>query len=154
MEEEEFVRRALLTEGVGDKQAKALYFKLWSLHIDSRALLSRPGGSVGKLEAASKAQNRPGTKVKTAKTTIKPGMFFRLRERDTEGRLEFVMAMGETEGGRWTCAAVSKGEDDSDGYELSVTKQVVLSKAALADEIALVYDRQTRYYVLKDRDTA
>lgn len=145
------MRRALLTDGVEEKQAKALYFKLWSLHIDSRALLNRPGGSVAKLEAVSKPQNRPGAKLKGAKTIIKPGAFFRLRERDTEERLEFVMAMGEAEGGRWTCAVVVKAnEDGASQYELLIAKQVVLSKALLTVQINLVYDRQTRYYVLKD----
>lgn len=63
-------------------------------------------------------------------------------------RLGIVMAMGEGENGRWTCAAVARGDDgEGKGYELLIAKQVVLNKAALTDEIGLVYDRGSRLYI-------
>ena len=101
LNEDEFIRRALLTEHVEPEQAKLLYFKLWSLHIDSRALLNRHGGSVEKLEASKlKSKAKPKTNG-VPKMVIKPGMFFRVKTGDTKENFDIVMAMGSEKGEEW-----------------------------------------------------
>lgn len=142
----------MLTEHVEPEKAKLLYMKLWSLHIDSRALLSQPGTSVEKLEAL-KAKSK--VIVKTKKP-IKPGMFFRVKTGDTKENFDIVMAMGveksEDSSGRWTCAAVCPAHDMSDGaHELFIAKQVLVKALALTDEMVLEYDSGTRYYYVKHK---
>ncbi|KAF4625678.1 hypothetical protein G7Y89_g12487 [Cudoniella acicularis] len=88
LNEDEFCRRALLTPGVELERAKLLYFKLWTLHIDSRALLSRPQAII-ETGPTDTTLNRP-QKAKT----IKPGSFFQLDTEDIEDGIEIVMAMG------------------------------------------------------------
>jgi kinesin family protein 2/24 len=53
LQEDEFAARALLTPGVKPEQAKFMYYKLWALHIDSRALLNGPVASSEKKPAES-----------------------------------------------------------------------------------------------------
>jgi kinesin family protein 2/24 len=148
LNEDEFVRRCLLTENIDPERARLLYFKLWSLHIDSRALLNRTGGSVEKSEAVLK-QKTNGNR----KRVIKPGMFFRVKAADTEENLEVVMVMGlvaNNDKGKWTCAAVYLTDASSGSHELFVAKQVVLTSAMLTEELPLVYDSTTRYYKVAD----
>lgn len=154
LNEDEFTRRALLTEGVEPKQAKLLYFKLWSSHIDSRALLNRPGGSVEKLEAPkSKSKAKPKSNG-APKQIIKPGMFFRVKTGDTKENFDIVMAMGEENDEqlrKWTCAAVFLADEKSGAHELFVAKQAVVKTSALVDDMVLEYDSGTRYYYVKDK---
>jgi kinesin family protein 2/24 len=141
----------MLTPGVKPEQAKLLYYKLWALHIDSRALMnsSAPSTEAKSAEAAPK-------KIRKAKI-IKPGMFFRLSEKDAKDGVDIVMAMGldtTSNGGkndevRWICSIVRAAADASGAYELFVAHQRVIEGKRLSDEIKLDYDIHTRYYLMK-----
>jgi kinesin family protein 2/24 len=151
LQEDEFVSRALLTPGVKPEQAKLLYYKLWALHIDSRAMTNGSGAST----EPKAAENVP-RKIKKSKL-VKPGMFFRLSEKDFKDGVEVVMAMGldTTSKGehndevKWVCSVVRYAADGSGAYELFVAKQMLIEGKRLNDEIKLEYDIHTRYYLLK-----
>jgi kinesin family protein 2/24 len=151
LQEDEFVGRALLTPGVKPEQAKLLYYKLWALHIDSRAMMKGSGVST-----EPKAAESVPKKIKTSKL-VKPGMFFRLSEKDVKDGVEVVMAMGVDTTSRgehndevkWICSVVRHAADESGAYELFVAKQMVIEGKRLSDEIKLEYDIRTRYYLLK-----
>jgi kinesin family member 2/24 len=150
-QEDEFVARALLTPGVKSEQAKLLYYKLWALHIDSRALMNGPAA----LSETKPAETAPKT-VSRSKV-IKPGMFFRLSEKEIKNGVEMVMVMGvETtskskgnDEGRHICATVRPAADTNGAYELFVAKQRLIEGKDLNDEMKLEYDIHTRYYLIK-----
>ena len=134
------------------EQAKFLYYKLWALHIDSRALLNGPvsSGEIISTDAAPK----------TAKKSkmIKPGKFFRLNTDDVKDGIEIVMAMGvehtskskEKDEVGYICAAVRHSGEISEAYELFVANQQVIEARRLNHEVVLEYDSHSRYYFLKD----
>jgi kinesin family protein 2/24 len=138
------VRRALLAKHISSEKARLLYFKLWTLHIDSRALLQR-GVALGEEPAADATQKeiRRGKK-------IKPGMFFRLY---AEGNEDVVMVMGreESRDGKkgYICAAVHPAGHGA--YELLVADQKVIASSQLVDEVVLEYSRETRYYHMQNK---
>jgi kinesin family protein 2/24 len=141
----------MLTPGVKPEQAKLLYYKLWALHIDSRALMNGSTASTG-----TKPAEIAPKKIRNAKT-IKPGMFFRVSEKDMKEGVEIVMAMGldtTSKGGnndevRWNCSIVRPAPGASGAYELFVAQQRVLEGKILSDEMKLEYDIHTRYYLIK-----
>jgi kinesin family protein 2/24 len=141
LNEDEFVRRALLAKHMSSEKARLLYFKLWTLHIDSRALLQR-GVPLGESPAVDVAQNANKRSKK-----IKPGMFFRL-DTEKEGGADMVMVMGREDskdGNRgYICAAVQPAGHGA--YELLVANQKLVSNSQLVDEVVLEYSRETRYY--------
>jgi kinesin family protein 2/24 len=150
LQEDEFVGRALLTPGVKPEQAKLLYYKLWALHIDSRALMNEPPRSsdINLAEPAPK---------KTRKLkAIKPGMFFSLSEKDVKDGVEILMALGrnptaksnEKNEVKWICAAVRPATDVQGAYELFVANQREIEEKQLNDEMKLEYDIHTRYYLI------
>jgi kinesin family protein 2/24 len=151
LQEDEFVGRALLTPGVKPEQAKLLYYKLWALHIDSRAMTNGSGAST-----EPKAAESVPKKIKKPKL-VKPGMFFRLSEKGVKDGAEVVMAMGvdttskneQSDEVKWICSVVRHATDGSGAYELFVAKQMAIERERLSDEIKLEYDIHTRYYVLK-----
>ncbi|KAG0647366.1 Diatom spindle kinesin-1 [Hyphodiscus hymeniophilus] len=147
LDQDEFIRRALLTKGVEHKQANLLYLRLWSLHIDSRALLNRPGGSVEQIKALQPKTNEVRKKI------VKPGMFFNIRAGEMDQTVTCVMAMGEEKGGNgtWHCAVVRMAKDCkySGAHELYVAEQVGVNVGRLDDELTLVYDSKTRYYYME-----
>jgi len=130
---------------MSSEKARLLYFKLWTLHIDSRALMAR-GVSLPVPEQKKAGQNGK------RKVRAGPGMFFRL---DDGG---VVMVMGREEVGRkgdgdgdaekrYVCAAVNEVGDGA--YELFVKEQKVVAGGKLVDEIVLEYSREDRYYHMK-----
>ncbi len=151
LQEDEFVSRALLTPGVKPEQAKLLYYKLWALHIDSRAMMNRSGAST-ELKTAETAEKKI-----TKSKPIKPGMFFRLSKKDVKDGVEVVMTMGldtnsngeHNDEVRWICSIVRHAADGGGAYELFVAKQIAIERKRLSDEIKLEYDIHTRYYLLK-----
>lgn len=153
MSEDEFVRRALLSGKVEPEQARLLYFKLWSLHIDSRSLLNRPGGSVEQITSSKQGDRSKSISNGTQKKVIKPGTFFKTKTGDTKENFDVVMAMGLEKGGkveRWICAAVCLVDGVNGAHEMFVAKQVSVKASALEDEIILEYDSATRYYYVKE----
>jgi kinesin family protein 2/24 len=150
LQEDEFVARALLTPGVKPEQAKLIYYKLWALHIDSRALLDGPVAS-----SETKPTESAPKKIRKSKI-IKPGMFFRLEEQDIKGGVEIVMAMGmgtTAKGGvndevRYICAVVRSAVELTGAYELFVANQRVIEGKWLRDEVKLEYDTYNRYYFI------
>jgi kinesin family member 2/24 len=154
LRQDDFVTRALRTAGVKPEQAKALYFKLWSLHIDSRTLLTKSAAN-GTSEAAIVGTAKT-TNSTTSQAQIKHGMFFKLSEEDAEDGVEMVMMMGpesETvpeDGERaYVCAAVCLADGAKASYELFVASQRVFKEAGLRDEIVMEYDSGTRCYHIK-----
>jgi kinesin family member 2/24 len=122
----------MLSPHASQEIAKVLYFKLWALHVDSRALLQRPD--------AGSTQNTSTVPVRPKEWQLKPGMIFSVR--DTE---ELVMLMGPGKDGMFVCADV---KDAGHGkYELFVAEQMVLQSLKLGEELKLGYDRDTRYYL-------
>jgi kinesin family protein 2/24 len=151
LQEDEFVGRVLLTPGVKPEQAKLLYYKLWALHIDSRALMNGPA-------APNETKATDAALKKTRKTkAIKPGMFFRLNEQDIKDGVEILMAMGvdtapkdrESDEVRWICSVVRPAPVTNGAYELFVAKQRAIDSRRLNDEVKLEYDIHTRYYLIK-----
>ena len=150
LQEDEFVGRAMLTPGVKPEQAKLLYYKLWALHIDSRALMNGASASI-ETKSAETAPKKP-RKLKV----VKAGMFFRLEEKEIKDGVEIVMALGvdtasESKGRdevRWICAAVRPATDTPEAYELFVANQRVIGARWLINEIKLEYDIHTRYYLI------
>lgn len=126
------MRHTLLNATISQEQAKVLYFKLWTLHIDSRALLQR--GDV-KTEGTNVVE-RP------RKWKVKPGGFFKTEEG------EVVMVMGQEKEGKWNCVSVREGDEGK--YELFVAEQTVLRSTELVEEFGLEYHTGTRYYVVKE----
>ena len=151
LQEDEFVGRALLTTGVKPEQAKLLYYKLWALHIDSRALMNGPTAP-----NETKATAAAPKKIRKL-NTIKPGMFFRLNEQDMKDGVEIIMAMGvdstpkdgENDQLRWVCSMVRPAPATNGAYELFVSKQRTIESRKLNDEVKLEYDIHTRYYLMK-----
>lgn len=151
MDEDEFTRRALLSAHATTEQVRLLYFKLWTLHIDSRALIQRLGAT-GETPQVNSTES---TKQKPKK--IKPGMFFCLKGEEKEHGVEVVMVMGldeeEKQRGektRYVCAIVSPAEIDGT-YELFVADQITVQLTELVDEVVLEYDRKTMYYYMKGK---
>ena len=151
LQEDEFVGRALLTPGVKPEQAKLLYYKLWALHIDSRALKNGTAAS-----NETKAAEAVPKKIRKSKI-IKPGMFFRLNEQDIKDGVEIVMAMGvdstpkegEQDQVRWICSVVRPAPATNGAYELFVAKQRAIDGRNLNEEVKLEYDIHTRYYLIE-----
>lgn len=150
LDEDEFTRRALLAARVTKEQAKLLYFKLWTLHIDSRALIQ-----LGATNETAPVKNTKPNKPKLKR--VKPGMFFRLSEEEKENGVEMVMVMGldeeEKHGGEKTsyvCAIVSPAVVDG-AYELFVADQVTVQKSDLVEEVVVEYDRKSLYYYAKEK---
>jgi kinesin family protein 2/24 len=150
LQEDEFVGRAMLTPGVKPEQAKLLYYKLWALHIDSRALMNSASASI-ETKSAETAPKKP-QKVKV----VKAGMFFRLDEKEIKDGVEIVMALGVDTTSiskgrhevRWICAAVRPATDTPGAYELFVANKRVIEGKRLIDEVKLEYDIHTRYYLI------
>lgn len=134
---------------MSSEKARLLYFKLWTLHIDSRALLQR-GVPLTEGSAVDTSQNSNRRAKK-----IKPGMFFRFdaEGKEDEGEGEMVMVMGREEskdGNRgYICAAVQPAGHGA--YELLVAKQKVIAGSQLVDEVVLEYGRETRYYHMQEK---
>jgi kinesin family member 2/24 len=149
LQEDEFVGRALLTPEVKPEQAKLLYYKLWALHIDSRALMN---------DSSAPSDTKPAEpvpkKIRRLKI-IKPGMFFQLNEKDFKDGVEILMALGvdttskikESDEVRWICAAVRPAPETPGAYELFVANQRVIEGKRLRDEMKLEYNIHTRYYL-------
>jgi len=150
LQEDEFVARALLTPGVNPEQAKLMYYKLWALHIDSRALLNGPVAS----SETKPAESAP-KKIRKSKL-IKPDMFFRLDEQDIKDGVEIVMAMGtetsakrrENDEVKYIYAVVRSAAEVTGAYELFVANQRVIEWKRLNYEIKLEYDIHNRYYFI------
>ncbi|KAJ5819764.1 diatom spindle kinesin 1 [Penicillium riverlandense] len=164
LEQDEFVARATRTPGVQQDQAKKLYFKLWTLHIDSRAPLRKepvanaPGSKKREpLQTSEKGQNSTIQRDSSSKSNIKPGEFFRLPLKDADDRSELVMVMGRTktmmdEDGNteFICAELFLSNPAENCYELFVARQRTVSDAALCDCVSMEYDTDSRYYYLKE----
>lgn len=150
LNEDEFVRRALLARHMSSEKARLLYFKLWTLHIDSRALLQR-GVALGEESVADATQKESKRGKK-----IKPGMFFRLdgEGNDEDGKMVMVMGREDsaTKSGSeklYNCAAVHPAGHGA--YELLVADQRVVASSQLVDEVVVEYSRETRYYHLQGK---
>jgi kinesin family protein 2/24 len=150
LQEDEFVARALLTTGVKPEQAKLMYYKLWALHIDSRALLDGPVTS-----SEPKLTESAPKKIRKSKI-IKPGTFFRLDEQNIKDDVEIVMAMGteanskcgENDEVKYICAVVRSAVEVTGAYELFVANQRVIGGKRLNYEMKLEYDIHNRYYFI------
>jgi kinesin family protein 2/24 len=150
LREDEFVGRALLTPGVKSEQAKLIYYKLWALHIDSRALLNSPVAS-----NETKSTESAPKKIRKSKI-IKPGMFFRLDDQYIKDGVEIVMAMGtettarggENDEVRYICAVVRSAAELTGAYELFVATQRVIEGKWLHEELKLEYNIRNRYYFI------
>lgn len=138
------------TAGVRAEQAKSLYFKLWSLHIDSRALLMKNTTNSSSDRAARKDAHMTASQVH-----IKPGMFFHLSAECADGGERLVMIMGPEESAMgkgdkiYVCAEVCLVEGTDVCYELFVVRQRVVKGVELRDEVVMEYDSATRYYCMK-----
>ena len=127
-----------------------MYYKLWALHIDSRALLNGPVAS----SETKPAESAP-KKIRKSKL-IKPDMFFRLDEQDIKDGVEIVMAMGtetsakrrENDEVKYICAVVRSAVEVTGAYELFVANQRVIEWKRLNYEIKLEYDIHNRYYFI------
>jgi len=127
-----------------------MYYKLWALHIDSRALLNGPITS-----SETKPTESAPKKIRKSKN-IKPGMFFRLDEQDIKDGVEIVMAMGaettakggENDEVRYICAVVRSAAGVTGAYELFVANQRVIEGKRLNYEMKLEYDIHNRYYFI------
>jgi kinesin family member 2/24 len=135
---------------VKPEQAKLLYYKLWALHIDSRALMNDPTSS-----SQPKSSETAPKKVRNLKV-IKPGMFFRLNEKDVKDGVEILMALGvdttstgkDNDEVRWICAVVRPADENNGAYELFVANQTTIEGKRLNDEIKLEYNIHSRYYLI------
>ena len=150
LQQDDFIARAMRTAGVTAEQAKALYFKLWSLHIDSRALLMK---SV--MSSSSNGAVRKNSHTTASQVCVKPGTFFRLGAECAEDSLSLVMVMGLEESGiekddkTYICAAVCPADGMDACYELFIDRQRAIKGVELRDKVMLEYDRATRYYCMK-----
>jgi kinesin family member 2/24 len=149
LQQDDFIARAMRTAGVRAEQAKALYFKLWSLHIDSRALLMK-----NPTNNSSDGAVRKNARTTASQVHIKPGMFFRLSAGCADEGVMVVMVMGPEESaiGKddkiYVCAEVCHAEG-IDVYELFVARQRVVKGVELRDEVVMEYNSATRYYCTK-----
>jgi kinesin family member 2/24 len=146
MQQDDFIARALRTAGVKPGQAKALYFKLWALHIDSRALLLKDVTN-GSSEAAISLPERNDAHSTASKVHIRPGMFFRLSTECAEDGSGMVMVMGpessmERHEGRHICADVCLSDGTGGSYELFIARQRVVKEVELQDAVVMEYDVQ------------
>lgn len=146
LKEDEFVGRALRTPRVQPPKAKLLYFKLWALHIDSRALPVSTATSTQKLPIGD------GIKKVSKPRSIKPGTFVHLHLSSEQDEIVMVLAPERSKESTYYVHAPVRPSIEVEGaYELFVADQSRSKPEAFGEEVPLRYDTKNRYYYIQDQ---
>ncbi|KAG9236671.1 diatom spindle kinesin 1 [Amylocarpus encephaloides] len=157
----EFVSRCLKTPGVSEQHARAFYYKLWGLHIDSGK------ASSGKPQGDAPETREPEARSLPFHERIRAGMFIQMKCTDPDKEhMSKVMIMaperafdrpgsGEPEEGiggsgnsrRYVCALVLHSPM-AGAYEVDVTRQVVIGIDEMEKEFLMEYEPVTRCYYM------
>ncbi|KFX98251.1 hypothetical protein V490_02401 [Pseudogymnoascus sp. VKM F-3557] len=153
----EFVARCLKTPDISPEHARAVYDKLWRLHIDSRGARS----TAAETAAAVFPGDAPSTESAVPfQERLRPGMVVRIRppfggytkyymilspdgafEKDA-GKREEVMSKG-----KYICAPVVEAVmADAYNLALDMTKQVAVDH--MEAEVFMEWDSATRYWFM------
>ncbi|KAH6647898.1 P-loop containing nucleoside triphosphate hydrolase protein [Truncatella angustata] len=161
---EDFVARHSETPDVNAEEVRAVYSKLWQMHVDSQKV----DGSSSKLLTGITSSRNPdrSTTALPFKDRIRAGMVVRWRQAYAQGfepkeslgvhkdSLAVVLCPAATPKStttennsiaRYSCAVVTPGAMTG-SYEVNLWRQVVVDVEMMDKEVIMEYDPATRYY--------